>query len=145
MLFKTAEGDEFVLSDFDYVTDLVKKYPHKERYEPEILFYTMRDINALKRCRTFIKGRIVNAVDIAPEQLPYYCYIDCFKRYAQVPYWMGNFDVPFIADAFASLADAVGADANFHNQDIFGKSAPPNEHDTERIKSYIRKTLKQER
>ena len=145
VLFKTAEGDEFVLSDFDYVTDCVKKYPHKERYEQEILFYTMRDINALKRCRTFIKERIVNAVDVAPEQLPCYCYIDCFKRYAQVPYWMGNFDVPFIADAFASIADAVVADAKFHNQEIFGKSAPPNEQDTERIKSYIRKTLKQER
>lgn len=143
--FKTVEGDEFALSGFDYVTDRVKKYPHKERYEQEILFYTMRDINALKRCRTFIKERIANAVDVAPEQLPYYCYIDCFKRYAQVPYWMGNFDVPFIADAFASIADAVVADAKFHNQEIFGKSAPPNEQDTERIKSYIRKTLKQER
>lgn len=145
MRFKTAEGDEFVLSGFDYVTDLVKKYPHKERYEQEILFYTMRDINALKRCRTFIRERIANAVDIAPEQLPYYCYIDCFKRYAQVPYWMGNFDVLFIADKFDDIADEVVADAKYHNQEIFGESIAPNVRDTERIKSYIRKALKQER
>ena len=145
MRFKTSEGDEFVLSEFDYVTDYVKKYPHKDRYEPEILFYTMRDINALKRSRTFLKERIANAVDVAPEQLPYYCYIDCFKRYAQVPYWMGNFDVPFIADEFSVISDAVIADARFHNQEILGKCISPNERDTERIKSYIRKTLKQEK
>ena len=145
MRFKTAEGVEFAMAGFDNVTDLVKKYPHKERYEPEILFYTMRDINALKRCRTFVKERIANAVDVAPEQLPYYCYIDCFKRYAQVPYWMGNFDVPFIADEFAAIADAVVADAKFHNQEIFGESIEPNIQDTDRIKSYIRKALKQEK
>lgn len=145
MRFQTVEGNEFSLSGFDYVTDLVKKYPHKGRYEPGILFYTMRDINALKRCRTFIKERIANAVDVAPDQLPYYCYIDCFKRYAQVPYWMGNFDVPFIADEFADIADAVIADAKYHNQEIFGESIAPDESNTERIKSYIRKTLKQEK
>lgn len=144
MHFTTAEGNEFVLSGFDYVTDFVKKYPHKERYEPEILFYTMRDINALKRCRTFIKERISNAVDVPPEQLPFYCYIDCFKRYAQVPYWMGNFDVPFIAGEFADIAEAVVADAKFHNQEIFGESPMPNVLDTERIKSYIQKAIKQE-
>lgn len=144
MRFKTVEGDEFSLSGFDYVTDLVKKYPHGGRYEPEILFYTMRDINALKRCRTFIKERIANAVDVAPEQLPYYCYVDCFKRYVNVPYWMGNLNVPFIADGFAHIADAVVADAKFHNQEIFGKSIRPKEIDTERIKLYIRKSLKQE-
>lgn len=140
--FKTVEGDEFVLSGFDYVAALVKKYPHKERYKPEILFYTMRDINALKRSRTFINERIANAVDVAPEQLPYYCYIDCFKRYAQVPYWMGNFDVPFIADEFADISNAVVADAKFHNQEIFGESTLPNVQDTKRIKSYIQKAMK---
>ena len=142
--FKTVEGDTFALSDFDYVTDHVSKYPHKERYEPEILFYTMRDINALMRCRTFIKERIANAVDVKPAQLPYYCYIDCFKRYAKIPYWMGNFDVPFIESEFANISDAVVADAKYHNKEIFGENPPPDEQDAERIKSYIRITLKQE-
>ena len=105
----------------------------------------MRDINALKRCRTFIKERITNAVDVAPEQLPYYCYIDCFKRYANVPYWMGNFDVPFLADEFATIADIAVTDAKFHNHDVFGECPRPDAHDIERIKFYIYKTLKQEK
>lgn len=142
--FRTTEGDSFVLSSFDYVADHVKKYPHKDRYEPEVLFYTMRDINALKRSRTFIKERIANAVDVAPEQLSYYCYIDCFKRYAQVPYWMGNFDVPFIENEFANIMDAVVADAKFHNQDVFGEQPQPPPKDVERIRDYINKVLKQE-
>ena len=145
MDFHTVEGVDFSLSGFDYVTDYVKKYPHKERFSPELLFYTMRDINALKRSRTFIKERIANAVDIQPDQLPYYCYIDCFKRYAQVPYWMGNFDVPFIANEFFDIANAVVADAKFHNQGIFGQCDSPDARDVERIKSYIRKALKQEK
>lgn len=144
MNFRTVEGDEFALSWFDYATDYVKKYPHKERYKPEILFYTMRDINALKRCRTFISGRIANAVDVAPEQLSYYCYIDCFKRYAQTPYWMGNFDVPFIEGEFADIADAVVADAKYNNQAVFGSQPKPTDEDTARIQSYIRRALKQE-
>ena len=104
----------------------------------------MRDINALKRCRTFISGRIANAVDVAPEQLSYYCYIDCFKRYAQTPYWMGNFDVPFIEGEFADIADAVVADAKYNNQAVFGSQPKPTDEDTARIQSYIRRALKQE-
>ena len=92
-----------------------------------------------------IKKRIANAVDVDPAQLAYYCYIDCFKRYATVPYWMGNFEVPFIADEFVDIADLVVADAKFHNQEIFGTSVAPNERDIERIKFYIGKTIKQEK
>ena len=142
--FKTIEGDLFSLSGFDYVTDYVKKYPHNDRYEPEILFYTMRDINALKRSRTFIKERIVNAVDIKPEQLPYYCYIDCFKRYAKIPYWMGNFDIPFIKSEFADISDAVVLDAKVHHQEVFGAQPQPDKEVAQCIKDYIRRALKQE-
>lgn len=144
MSFQTIEGFQFSLSKFDYVTDHIKKYPHKNRYDPEILFYTMRDINALKRSRTFIKERIVNAVDVDPEQLKYYCYIDCFKRYATIPYWMGNFDIPFIEDEFAEIQDAVVCDAKYHNQEVFGKQPAPKMADVHRIRAYIRKVLDQE-
>lgn len=140
--FWTVEGDVFSLAGFDYVTGVVKKYPHRERYTPEILFYTMRDINALKRSRTFVNERIANAVDVNPELLPYYCYIDCFKRYARVPYWMGNLDVPYIKDEFAEIADAVVADAKFHNQDVFGLSLRPSVESVAAIRNYIDRALK---
>lgn len=143
--FKTVEGDTFTLGGFDYVTDLVKKYPHKIRYEKEILFYTMRDINALNRSRTFLKDRIANAIDVNPKELAYYCYIDCFKRYAKVPYWMGNFNVPFDKKNFGEIAKDVIADACYHHQDVFGKSQPPQETAIKRIKTYINEVIRANR
>lgn len=142
--FQTVEGCTFSLSQFDFVTDFVQKYPHKGRYSPEILFYTMRDINALKRSRTFISERIVNAVDVKPEQFAYYCYIDCFKRYADVPYWMGNLDVPFIKNSFGEVADVVVADAKFHNQAVFGLQPSPTPIAVARICNYIDKSMNRE-
>lgn len=139
--FRTEEGQTFSLAGFDYVTDEVAKYPGKTRYSPEILFYTMRDINALMRSRTFIKERIANAVDVAPAKLAYYCYIDCFKRYAQVPYWMGNLNVPFCRETFSQIADDVLADARFHHPEIFGEQPAPEAETVSRIRRYIEAAL----
>ena len=140
--FRTIEGDEFSLNGFDYVTDYIEKYPHKKRYRPEILFYTMRDINALKRSRTFIGERIPNAVDVDPEKLPYYCYVDCFKRYANVPYWMGNFNVPFISEDFDEIRDLVVADARFHNQEVFGRVRNARRGAELAIRNYIDRVIR---
>lgn len=137
MTFKTVEGKAFSLSDFDYVADFIQKYPHKERYEPEILFYTLRDINALKRSRTFIKERCANAVDVNPEKLSYYCYLDCFKRYADVPYYMGNFDVPFYRNRFSQIAEAVRIIAEHNHPEVFGKRAEPSPEMEIAVKGYI--------
>ena len=142
MVFRTVEGDSFSLNGFDYVTDHVAKYPGKKHYEPEILFYTMRDINALMRSRTFIKERIANSVDVDSEKLPYYCYIDCFKRYAKVPYYMGNFNVPFIANEFDTVKDAVVAVAKYNNPDVLGETPQPSEEEFSKVKSYITKSIK---
>ena len=58
--FKTVEGFSFSLKDNDYISDFIEKYPHEHRYTPEILFYTQRDINALKRGKTFkLEGKEV--------------------------------------------------------------------------------------
>ena len=137
MEFRTVEGKTFSLSGFDYVADFIEKYPHKKRYEPEILFYTLRDINALRRSRTFIRERIANAVDVNPEKLAYYCYIDCFKRFAEVPYYMGNFDVPFNARTFPQIAKAVLAVSKFGHPDIFGKCPEPGAAEETAVKEYI--------
>ncbi len=142
MSFRTVEGRTFSLTGFDYVTDEVAKYPGHDRYEPEILFYTMRDINALKRSRTFIKERIANAVDVDPAKLAYYCYIDCFKRYAQVPYWMGNLNVPFCRETFAEIAEDVLADARFHHPEIFGEQPAPEAEAVLRIRRHIEAALR---
>lgn len=135
--FQTMEGDRFCLADFDYVADHIQKYPHKKRYHPEILFYTLRDINALKRSRTFIAGRCANAVDIDPEKLAYYCYIDLFKRYASVPYWMGNFDVPFNAELFDRYREEILSLACSFHPEVFGRQKKPSKETEQRVKHYI--------
>ena len=142
MPFKTVEGKIFSLADFDYVADFIQKYPHKERYEPEILYYTLRDINALKRSRTFIKERSANAVDVNPEKLPFYCYLDCFKRYANVPYYMGNFDVPFDKETFPKIEKAVVAVSKFRHPEVFGQCPRPSAAEESAVKEYIDEILK---
>ncbi len=140
--FNTLEGVSFVLSDRDYVADYIEKYPTSKRYEPEILFYTLRDINALKRSRTFIKIRVANAVDVDPEKLSYYCYIDCFKDFAeQLPYFMGNFDIPFIKNTFNEIKDDLMEISYFKHQDIFGKREKPDAIKYNRVKKYIQNVL----
>ena len=139
--FQTVEGRTFNLSNRDYVANYIQKYPHSTRYPQEILFYTLRDINALTRSRTFIKDRIANAVDVNPDKLGYYCYIDCFKKYADTPYFMGNFDVPFIKEDFNSIIDSVLTISKFNHQDVFGACEKPTADDEKKVVNYINKVL----
>lgn len=141
MTFRTVEDKSFSLAKFDYVADFIQKYPHRERYEPEILFYTLRDINALKRSRTFITERSANAVDVNPEKLSYYCYLDCFKRYAEVPYYMGNLNVPFDKETFPKIEKAVLALSKFHHPEVFGKSPKPSASEESAVAKYIDRIL----
>ena len=135
--FQTVEGKTFSLSNWDYVADCIEKYPHKNRYNPEILYYTLRDINALKRSRTFVKDRCSNAVDVDPKKLSYYCYLDCFKKYAKIPYYMGNFDVPFDRKTFPSIEKAVVAISKYDHPDVFGESRKPSAKTEQKVIDYI--------
>lgn len=140
--FCTEEGPTFALDDFDDITAEIAKYPGRTRYTPEILFYTLRDINALKRSRTFLSARTANAVDVDPTKLAYYCYIDCFKRYAQVPYWLGNLNIPFCREGFPEIAADVLADARFHHPELFGEVPAPPPEATQRIRRHIAAALR---
>ena len=139
--FHTVENATFNLSKRDYVANYIQKYPHNIRYSQEILFYTLRDINALTRSRTFLKERIANAVDVDPGRLAYYCYIDCFKKYATVPYYMGNFDVPFIRKDFNKISDSAVKISKFNHPDVFGICEKPTSDDEEKVINYINKVL----
>jgi hypothetical protein len=58
----------------------------------------MRDINALKRTKTFLENETNNSLRVVKEKFAYYCYVDVFKDYAKyLPYYFGNSDV-FIDD-----------------------------------------------
>jgi hypothetical protein len=94
--FKTIDSKNFSLNDFDFITNYINKYPLKNKIpnKDDILFWTMRDINALKRNKTFIKDFGDNAIIIDKSKLDYYIYVDVFKHFSDfIPYYFGNLDV----------------------------------------------------
>jgi hypothetical protein len=96
--FKVKGDGFFRLKDFDTIANYVQKYPNKKHLnrsdKPVARFWTLRDINALKRNQTFIDSDTYNTVYVLMEKLPYYCYIDIFKQYTdRIPYFIGNCDV----------------------------------------------------
>jgi hypothetical protein len=120
--FDTIEGDSFSLDRFSYIGDHIAKYPNGRGAKDHngYLFYTMRDINALKRSRTFIKEKIANAVCVPEDKLDYYCYADIFKDYAnRLPYYMGNMDIPIDRERFETLRESFRALSVAKHADIF--------------------------
>lgn len=108
--FKIKDDGLFCLKDFDTIVNYVQKYPNKkylnENDKPVAKFWTLRDINALKRNRTFIDSDTYNTVYVLMEKLPYYCYIDVFKQYAdKMPYFIGNCDVIIDNEKFNKIKE----------------------------------------
>ncbi len=93
--FKVVGVANFKLINFDNISHYVQKYPNKQQpKKSDILFWTLRDINALKRNQTFIKKYSSNAIIINKSKLEYYIYIDVFKHFSKhIPYYFGNCDV----------------------------------------------------
>ena len=105
--FHTLEGQNFALNDFDFIAKYIDKYPNKSRVkdcEAVALFYTLRDINALARSKTFLDKPTTNAINVPREKFSLYCYVDVFKQMiARVPYYLGNCDVFIDFEAFKIL------------------------------------------
>jgi len=109
--FKTKEGHEFKLDRFDEFGWFAAKYPNQKSQRLDktaAFFWTMRDINALKRSRTFMEKEIPNSsIRVPAERLPYYCYADVFKDHLRhVPYYFGNCDVLLDQDEFEKIKEA---------------------------------------
>jgi len=108
--FKVKDDGTFCLKDFDTIVNYVQKYPNKKflnkNDKPVAKFWTLRDINALKRNRTFIDEDTYNTVYVLMEKLPYYCYIDIFKQYTdRMPYFIGNCDVIIDNEKFGKIKE----------------------------------------
>jgi hypothetical protein len=105
--FKTDDDKSFSIKEYDTIGNYISKYPnHKivDNKETVAWFYTMRDINALKRTATFLEKETYNAVRITPEKLPHYCYVDVFKDYIpHIPYYFGNSDIMINNEGFNEL------------------------------------------
>jgi hypothetical protein len=105
--FKTSDNKIFSIHDYDTIGNYISKYPNHKQVdsrETAAYFYTLRDINALKRAATFLPKETANAIRVTKETLPYYCYVDVFKEYIpHIPYYFGNCDIMIDNGAFEDL------------------------------------------
>jgi hypothetical protein len=112
-LFKTLEGPSFKLNQFDKLSRYITKYPNQNHIALEntaAFFWTMRDINALKRTRTFMEKEAYNSIRVTKNKLAYYCYADVFKEYiGHLPYYFGNSEVMINHAEFEELRMAFMA------------------------------------
>ena len=117
--FRTAGKNGFCLDDFDYIAGYVDKYPKKKNrptYHDSVFFWTMRDINALNRNRTFIENYSANTIVIDKRKLDYYVYIDVFKRNLhRLPFYFGNCDVLIDDELFKQYKSAFISDTVRHH------------------------------
>ena len=117
--FRVAGKNDFCLDDFDYIAGYIDKYPkkkHRPRYDDSLFFWTMRDINALKRNRTFVESYSANTIVLDKRKLDYYAYVDVFKRNLhRLPFYFGNCDVPIDDELFKQYKPAFISDTVRHH------------------------------
>ena len=106
--FKVDDSNGILLADFDFIGNYISKYPNaKGEGEPVAYFYPMRDINALKRNKTFVGEPSDKMIPVYADKLKYYCYVHHFKRYAdKLPYYFGNLNVFIDNEAFLKIENA---------------------------------------
>ena len=68
------------LANFKTIDGVIRKYPTKDKNDSDLQFYTIRDINALKRNKTFLVGHCNNGVEVDMDQLYLYAWLDYFKN-----------------------------------------------------------------
>ena len=121
--FRTKGGADFCLNDFDYIPRYIAKYPsknnHAARNKDSLFFWTMRDINALKRNRTFVRNHSAQTITIDKEKLDYYAYVDVFRRNIhRLPFYFGNCDVMIDNALFKQYRDYFVRDAIDHHPSL---------------------------
>lgn len=148
--FKTINKKEFSLNDFDYIGNYINKYPKKniQIKKDDILFYTLRDINALKRNKTFIDKPINNAVKVDLEKLDYYVYVDVFKDFIDfVPFYLRNLDIIFNKELFEEyksyfISYSLKKNKNLKNLKKRYDNFKYIDNEEHKIKEYMKKMLK---
>jgi len=77
----------FRLKDFITIDGIINKYPTKNTCINDLQFYTIRDINALRRNTSFINGNSNNSIKVSINDLYKYAWIDYFKAHFNPKYY----------------------------------------------------------
>ncbi len=148
--FKTIHNKNFCLNDFDYIGKYIPKYPNKKKVDKKravALFWTMRDINALKRNKTFINKDSYNAVLVTKDKLPYYCYVDVFKKFIEkMPYYFGNLDIIIEDNLFKEIENCFEYLSLLNNKNLKNSiqmeiSEEQTKQNTQIVNEYFKKLL----
>lgn len=80
--FEILNSDHyFVLSNYNTIDGKIPKYPKKgDSKDNGLKFYTMRDINALRRNKSFLISNSNNGIKITLDELYKYAWVDFFKN-----------------------------------------------------------------
>lgn len=145
--FSTYEGKSFILKDFDKIGNYISKYPNHKSIKTEdtiAYFWTMRDINALKRTKTFVLKETYNTIRVTKNLFPYYCYADIFKEnISHIPYYFGNSDIMINNKSFVEIQDLFINKCLVKYPNLKNKYSLNNEikHDEEIISKYFKSLL----
>lgn len=71
---------KYVLTAFKTIDGVVDKYPTRNKKPTDLQFYTIRDINALRRNRTFLIGQCNNGIKVTTDNLYLYAWLDLFRN-----------------------------------------------------------------
>ncbi|MDR1230409.1 MAG: hypothetical protein LBK61_03285 [Spirochaetaceae bacterium] len=97
----------------EWVVDMVYALLEVSLPETAVHFYTMRDINALKRTTTFTNQESGNTIRVTRETLPYYCYVGVFKDYIpHIPYYFRNSNIMINNSLFTELQDVFVSESS---------------------------------
>lgn len=144
--FKTIDEKMFFLGKWSGIGEFVQKYPNQKKVKESdavAKFYTLRDINALKRSKTFMEKTGSNTVFVLRDQLKYYCYLDVFKDYIpHIPYYFGNCDPMIDNNAFLEIADCFIYASWQKNPklNLWTGGEPPTDYE-KKIENYFKKLL----
>lgn len=72
---------KYKINSLKTIDGIVNKYPTKDKKDSDLQFYTIRDINALHRNKSFLIGHCNNGIKVTKDNLHYYAWLDLFKNY----------------------------------------------------------------
>lgn len=73
--------NKFKIINFRTIDGIVAKYPSKGIKDNDLQFYSLRDINALQRNKSFLTGHCKYSVKVNEDNLHYYSWLDFFKKH----------------------------------------------------------------
>lgn len=143
MEFFTIEQEHFRIKDYVGISKFIPKYPNKRDSDTVTAFYPLRDINALKRSRTFMDVSTIGMVYANANLTPFYCYVDVFKRYIKrVPYYLCNLEVFIDYDYFVKISDCFVYESSLHHPGLVNPPPViPKDHKS-KIEEYFNYLLK---